>query len=432
MHFSFETFQEQIPDWKQRLDYIVETMKDLSRQTDPEAMVREYTQRLRRILPVDRYLSLSRRGHVYPEFRVTRDSLRTDDINPWRDKHLQPLLRGGVLAELLYDDEPRVINDLEYGPDDPCVPYLQGMRSIMIIPHYDQGVALNAAILMRKEPNAFQPESLPEQVWLSNLFGRVTYNLVLNEELNRAKKAIEEELRVVADIQRSLLPAALPQIPRLGLAARYQTSRIAGGDYYDIFSLPGGQWGLLIADVSGHGTPSAVIMAITHALAHSYNGSPIPPSRLLGYVNRHLARRYTADNGSFVTAFYGIFDPATLTFEYSSAGHNPPRLKRCSDGRVLSLDQARGLPLGIFEDHDYTQARLQLVPDDQIIFYTDGIIEAVNREGVAYGVERLDRVISLCQLNADDIITALLSDLERFTDGLPADDDRTLLVAKVG
>lgn len=431
MEPTFTAFRESIPDWKDRLDFVVETMRDMSRQQDPEAMVNAYGARIRRLMPLDRFISLSRRGLQSPWLRITRDSLRSESLNPWRDRDRLPLIQRGILAELLYGGEPKLIDDLVVAQDDPGAAFLDGMRSVMVIPHYDNGEATNMVLLMRKEPRAFSREALPEQVWLSNLFGRVTYTLVLSDELKRAYASIEEELKVVASIQRSLLPAKLPKIPNLDLAASYQTSRLAGGDYYDVFPLPGNRWGLLIADVSGHGTPSAVMMAITHALAHTYNGEPIPPSRLLEFVNEHLVNRYTSDSGTFVTAFYGIFDPATRTFVYSSAGHNPPRVKRCADGSIFSLEEAGGLPLGLFESQEYDQAVVDLMPGDQIILYTDGITEATNPAGEQYGLDRLDRAISGCQETADDLIQVILSRLDKFTDGHPAEDDRTLLVAKV-
>ena len=126
----------------------------------------------------------------------------------------------------------------------------------------------------------------------------------------QAYEIVERELKVVADIQRSLLPQVLPKIPTLELAAYYRTSRWAGGDYYDFFPLPDGRWGILIADVSGHGTPAAVMMAITHSLAHSLPGPADPPAAMLGHVNRQLSNRYTTSNEVFVTAFYGVYDPA--------------------------------------------------------------------------------------------------------------------------
>src|SRR5690606_15363426 len=97
-----------------------------------------------------------------------------------------PLIDGGLLAELIYDDEPRIINDLQVDPADPAAPYLEGMRSLMALPNYDGGVALNMVIALRAEPDAFDPETLPERVWMSNLFGRATNTLVLKEELRRA------------------------------------------------------------------------------------------------------------------------------------------------------------------------------------------------------------------------------------------------------
>src|SRR5262249_57089037 len=140
---------------------------------------------------------------------------------------------------------------------------------------------------------------------VSKVCGRATHNVVVEEELRMAYNAVDREMRIVADIQRSLLPEKLPKIPTLDLAASYQTSRQAGGDYYDFFPLPDGKWGILIADVSGHGTPAAVLMAVTHSLAHTYPGPPTPPSAMLDYVNGKLADLYTGSGDTFVTAFYG-------------------------------------------------------------------------------------------------------------------------------
>ena len=135
-------------------------------------------------------------------------------------------------------------------------------------------------VTMMEEPGAFDPEQFPERFWISSLFGRATQTLVLNDELKRAYEIVERELKVVADIQRSLLPRDLPAIPGWSWRRHYQTSQWAGGDYYDFFELPDGRWGFLIADVSGHGTPAAVMMAILHSLAHGHPGHPEPPSAL--------------------------------------------------------------------------------------------------------------------------------------------------------
>lgn len=414
-----------------RLEAVVAMMREMSNQTDPQAMVRDYGARMRELIPSDAFIGLSRRDLTAPSYRITRYSGWEAEINPWTERDRLPLLQGGLLGELIYGDVPRILNDVHIDPSDPAASYLDGVRSIMAIPNYDRGAALNMTIRLSHQPNTFDPDPFPEHVWMSNLFGRATQNLVLSEELKRAYEVVERELRVVADIQRSLLPKTMPQIPNLQLAAYYQTSRWAGGDYYDFFPLPDGRWGVMIADVSGHGAPAAVMMAITHSIAHALPGQPDPPGRMLEYLNDRLCSAYTADNEAFVTAFFGIYDPKTREFRYACAGHNPPRWKRCRDGTIASLNSVNGLPLGLFPCQIYAENVEALIPGDQIIFYTDGITEATNPAGQMFGQYRLDLVLENCHLSADGLIQAVLAALETFTQGVPAADDQTILVAKV-
>jgi sigma-B regulation protein RsbU (phosphoserine phosphatase) len=217
----------------------------------------------------------------------------------------------------------------------------------------------------------------------------------------------------------------------MALAAYYQTSHRAGGDYYDFFPLGDGRWGLFIADVSGHGTPAAVLMAVTHTLAHSYCGPGDPPGRLLEYVNQHLSARYTGPSDSFVTAFYGIYNPADRSLNYACAGHNPPRLKRCVDGSLALLDKVHDLPLGINPTEKYSSTTYHLVPGDQLVLYTDGITEAYNPKGELFGLGRMDKLLENCSVTASDLLKSVLAAVDEFTEGRPADDDRTVLVAKI-
>jgi sigma-B regulation protein RsbU (phosphoserine phosphatase) len=418
-------------EWQARMRFIVQTMREMSLQVDPQEMVRTYGARMRQIMPADRWISLSRRDLDAPRFRITRSSTWKQVVNPWQDGAQLPILEGGLLGTLIYGDEPRVIDDVQVAEDDPAYEYLAGPRSLMAVPLFDQGVALNMVVLMRNEPAAFDRAGFPEWVWLSNLFGRATHNLVLAGQLRQAYNHAERELKVVADIQRSLLPRTTPAIPGLGLAAYYQTSKRAGGDYYDFFPLPDGRWGILIADVSGHGTPAAVMMAIMHSLAHNLPGPPDPPAMLLKHVNEHFATRYTSEGEAFVTAFYGIYDPARRELTYASAGHNPPRLKRCEDGSVHALDGVGNLPLGLFPGQEYEQATLRLRPGDQIVFYTDGITEARNDAGEMFGPGRLDEALENCHLDAQGLIETVLATLKEFTGDQPPGDDQTVVVAKV-
>jgi sigma-B regulation protein RsbU (phosphoserine phosphatase) len=417
--------------WEQRMEFIVNTMREMSEQTDPQLMVSTYNKRMRQMIPADGWMSLSRRDLRKPEYKITRSHLWGTQHNPWKTPAKLPRFDRGLLSELIYKEEPTLIDDIEIPPDDPAAEYMQGMRSVVAIPLFDKGVSLNMQIVMRKEPNSFSRERLPEHVWMANLFGRATHNLVLSQEVKKAYDVMEKELQVVADIQRSLLPQALPDIPTLELAAHYQTSQRAGGDYYDFFPVDGGKWGILIADVSGHGTPAAVLMAVTHSIAHTADGEPDPPSKLMRFVNKHLAARYTNGTGTFVTAFYGIYDPSTRRLTYCRAGHPPPRIKRANNTRIDLLDGANNIPLGIDGDEPYCDDVETLYPGDVMVFYTDGIVEARNRHSELFDTSRLDDVIKACACDPESIIRRTMLAVEAFTDDAAPMDDQTLLVAKV-
>lgn len=424
-------FELESGDWQQRMSLVVETLREMSEHTEPAAMVRSYGARMRNLLATDRMVAVSRRDLPPPQYRITRSSLWKDDVNPWLEPQKLPLLKSGLLGELLYADKPQLLDDVRVPADDPAAEYFDGMRSLISLPLFDKGIATNMVVFMRRAPGAFDPESFPQWVLMTGLFGRATSSLVVSVQLAAAYATTDRELQTIADIQRSLLPSELPKIDTMELAAYYQTSRRAGGDYYDFFPLEDGQWGILIADVSGHGTPAAVMMAITHSIAHTMPGPPTPPCRLLDNLNKQLIRHYTRNSGTFVTAFYGIYDARTRMLRYANAGHNPPRLKRCDDGSMASLDGAGSFPLGITADVTYEEATLQLRPGDQIVFYTDGITEAQNAAGEMFGEARLDDVLGACRPGAQQLIDAVLESVAAFSNGRPADDDRTVLVAKV-
>lgn len=243
--------------------------------------------------------------------------------------------------------------------------------------------------------------------------------------------AADRDRAGVAEIQAALLPSAPPRIATLDLAVHYQAVQQAGGDYYDFFRLADGRWGILMADVSGHGTRAAVFMAITHALAHSYPCSDASPGGMLEFLNRHLANRYTGDSGTFVTAFYAVYDPVTRELAYARAGHPPPRLKNCEDGRLLVLAGEPGLPLGILPDQHYRDTSVGLRPCDQLVLFTDGITEAASPRGERFGSDRLDGLLRPCHRDANALLGSVLRALDRFTGERPMEDDRTLLVARI-
>ena len=435
-----------------RLRLAVDAVRRISMSDDTNSMVRDFEARTRWQMASDRWLAVSRRGLNAGWYRITRNTEWTNPPDPWLEPHRLPVHQGGLLAELVYSDTPSVINNLaeRLSPEDPAWPYLSTAGSMMVIHHFDQGEGLNMAVMLKAEPEAFTAEILPEQILVHNLFGRVVKVQLLKDQLRRANEELDRELQVVGQLQRSLLPARLPAIPGLELAASYETARRAGGDYYDVFPLRDGRWGLLIADVSGHGTPAAVLMSVMHAIAHGFPGPHEPAGGLLEYVNERLVNVYTNNTGNFVTAFYAVFDPGTRTLTYANAGHPPPRiLRRCGTSpdrgqdepgaadsptsrTIGGLNGPAGPPLGVIAGLSYQHATTTLGADDVLVLYTDGITEMMNSTRDLYGTDRLDWVIAerSADCTARHLIEAILASVVDHGQGQPLADDQTLLVLR--
>ena len=419
--------------WREELAIIDRTMKAISDIHDPEELVTVYWDNIGELIKIENYVSVSRRGIEPPDYLVTRSSRFTESINPWTERDRLPKLTGGILGEIAYADQPVVIDDLSarLSKDDPAYFYLEGFESLVALPQYDANQAMNVTSMLFKKGQGIDEGMIPMLHWQSGLFGRGTQNLVLRNQLADVLATLDKEMQAVGEIQKTLLPETLPSIPGFEVAAYYQTSARAGGDYYDFFNLDDGTYGLFIADVSGHGTPAAVLMAITHAIAHAKPSAHTPPDKLLKYLNDRLTHAYTRA-GTFVTAFYAILDPKTHTLTYARAGHNPPRLVR--NGCVLPIDGEGGLPLGIVCDATYSQATLQLQAGDKLLLYTDGITEAMaptNGEGsrALFGTERLDALLLECgSRSADECISQIREAVTSFSKNAMPGDDQTLIM----
>jgi sigma-B regulation protein RsbU (phosphoserine phosphatase) len=409
-----------------RLDRLDALVRELSAQDDPDRLVRVFGRHADLLAPRDGLVTVSRRDLDPPWYRVTRSSRWREAVNPWTETHRLPKYDRGMLGELLYAGRPLILNRLEVHADDPARELLDGMGALACAPGYDHGRALNMVMLLRREPDSFSASDLETLLLNANLLGRAVNNLLLAQELQELNRALAREQEQVGRMQRHFLPARLPQIDGLELAASYVTSSRAGGDYYDVLALPEEQWGLFMADVSGHGTPAAVVVAMIHTLLHAFPGPLLPPMRVLSHVNRHLLA--VAPEGMFATAFYGVYDPVYRRLRYASAGHPPPLLRR-STGRIEEVFCTAGLPLGIAGDESWMECEVALERGDALVLYTDGIPDGMNARGEPFGRSRLDEVLRLGPARARPLVEHIERHYRMFCNGTPPQDDRTLLAA---
>jgi sigma-B regulation protein RsbU (phosphoserine phosphatase) len=248
------------------------------------------------------------------------------------------------------------------------------------------------------------------------------------ERTTAERERYQRELEIAHDIQQSFLPASCPVVPGVQLAAVNRPAREVGGDFYDFIPLSGGRLGLVVADVSDKGVPAALFMALSRSLVRAYSlGAPTVLDAL------HDANAFIASDSRsamFVTLFYAVLDPATMVLSYINAGHNPPILINGTDHQVVLL-RARGIALGVIEEIELEERKVQLEQGSLVVLYTDGITEAFNPDHKCYGEARLvEQVRQQVDLPADALVARIIEDVKDFAAGAPQSDDITLMVLK--
>ena len=240
------------------------------------------------------------------------------------------------------------------------------------------------------------------------------------------KGRMERELQMAREVQASLLPRQTPQLPGWEFAAFWQPARQVAGDFYDF--IPGERLGLVIADVSDKGMPAALFMALVRSIVRASVAQALAPAQEISQANRLIC----ADslNSMFVTLFYAQLDPAAGELVYVNAGHNPPLLLRAGRGELIELTRT-GMVLGLFDTVRYDQRSVQLDSGDLLLLYTDGVTDALDEQGQAFGIERVRRlIVQHRNATAAELSSALDRAVTEFSGAAAHFDDITVLVAK--
>jgi len=260
---------------------------------------------------------------------------------------------------------------------------------------------------------------------------RVRSHILLREaraQLAAQLLALNNELEMARQIQLSILPHSIPQPPGLEIAARFFPMTSVAGDFYDFIQIDDKHLGILIADVSGHGLPSALIASMLQVALTGQTGHASEPAKVLAGLNRALCGKFTHN---FVTAAYVYVDVEKNLMRYAGAGHPPVLQWRNSTGKTTKVLE-NGLVLGMFEEAIYEALEFPLEVGDRYVLYTDGVPEAANPSEEQFGVDRFMHFIeNNTHLGADQFVETFMAELSRWS-GQTADqwqqDDITLLV----
>jgi sigma-B regulation protein RsbU (phosphoserine phosphatase) len=421
-------------------------LTDLSEQartfTETEPLLRTITERIGQALHVERISFLLRQGKLFqlqyaegipegvdvslPENSSTMRALAIDR-SPKRvfREHPDPWLALAAPAEVSVLDRldaelllplpgrSSLIGVMALGPKRSEEPYSRSDRRLLSSVALQTGLAIENSALVHH----------------------------LAEE-SAQRQRIDREIEIARQVQERLLPQIYPLVKGIDFAGYSRTAQEVGGDYYDFIDLDNGKLGIAIGDVSGKGISSALLMASIRAALHglTFSGT-LSLARLIEGLNRIIYDSSTSNR--FVTFFFGEYDPSARTLDYVNAGHNAPVLLRpavpgqdsfCSSDSPCMVQRLEtgGPVLGIFTDVQYEQGQLQLQPYDVLIGYTDGISEAMTTAYEEWGEERLIAAAKMStHRSAQEIVTAVVQRVDRFTAGAEQNDDLSLVVLKV-
>ena len=267
---------------------------------------------------------------------------------------------------------------------------------------------------------------------LEEVLARIQTHLHLRQlrrSLEVANRKMAHELEMAAKMQNNFFPHELPELTGYELSATLKPARETSGDFYDVFELQGGYYGILIADVVDKGVAAALFMVLSWSLLRTYAREyPHQPEKVFEAVNQRLLQ----DTGGeqYVTAFYGVLNPHTGEMFYSNAGHLPPLQLSRADGSLQKLERT-GVPLGIFEEQTWTCGKTTLLPGEILVCYTDGVLDAQNMQGEFFDMDRLLTAIrKRSEMAARQVQAGILSDIAGYMEDAEQFDDIALIVLR--
>ncbi len=269
---------------------------------------------------------------------------------------------------------------------------------------------------------------------MAGSFNKMSESIVSLMQQVTEKQRLDKEIEIAREVQSKLFPQKLPSIKNFQLAAACLPARQVSGDYYDFIPLGANAFDVVIGDISGKGISAALLMAsLQSSIRTIISYQTLGPNRdasvakSVSDVNRQLYLQTSPDK--FATLVLSRFDAEKLTVTYCNAGHNPPLV--ISDHSIRHLSKG-GMVAGLFEDPEYDEETLQLKPDDMVVYYTDGIVEAENPNGEQYGEDRLaELLIANAFLTADDLQALILDQLSCWVAGGDQRDDMTVVIVKM-
>jgi serine phosphatase RsbU (regulator of sigma subunit) len=248
-----------------------------------------------------------------------------------------------------------------------------------------------------------------------------------------SKLRMEKDLSVARDVQMSMLPSSCPEVEGYQIAASSTPAREVSGDFFDFIDIDDGKMGFVIADVTGKSVSGALVMTASKSVFRLLSEDQLSVGEIMVRANRQIKKDITKAKGMFVALLYAVLNMEDKTMGMCSAGQTQPIILSGKTGEAELIEtEGDAFPLGIIDDPDYQETMLQLNSGDMIIFYTDGVVEAMNKKEKMYGFERFIEVIKANRgQDVDTFMENLIEDINSFVGKAEQHDDLTIVVIKV-
>ncbi|MFH1278612.1 MAG: GAF domain-containing SpoIIE family protein phosphatase [Candidatus Eisenbacteria bacterium] len=297
---------------------------------------------------------------------------------------------GSFLRAVIDGGVPLLINDGAESDRIDTRGVKVNIRSLLAVPLVTPVHALGAILIVNTDRDALDAAHSEVLATIANLASGAIDNALLYKKALETER-ISAEMQLARRIQQSLLPLGPPELDGVQLEGWSIACSETGGDYYDFIDMGEGKTGIVIGDATGHGMGAALMMFIVRSILHALLTKSRDLVDIVSTMNT-MVERDTQDD-RFMTFFFGVLDRKCRRLVYTSAGHDPAILYRPGEGKFTELEST-GAPLGIVGGAEYPAEEIILKPGDCLLFGTDGIWEARNPEGEAYGLERLRRIIA--------------------------------------
>src|SRR5713226_1807337 len=335
-----------------------------------------------------------------------------------------PLGRG-LVGEAAQTKQAILVPDVTKDPR-----YIEGnpeTRSELAVPLIYKDKVIGVLDLEHTRRGFFTDEHRRTVTTLAAQVAIAIENARLYEQIARQERRLERVLSLARELQMRLLPQTLPKLAHLELAAKFSPARAIGGDLYDFIPYSLSRLGIVIGDVSGEGAPAAIYAALVSGILRSHAPIEPGPAEMLSAVNLSLAERRI--EAQFVSLIYALWDDEQRTLLVANSGL--PRPVYLHDGKIEVIE-ATGLPLGLFDDADYDEFQFKMKPGDLFVFFSDGILDARNRQGELFGRGRVEKIIAECAgQSADCIVDSLFKAAAEYSAGVATFDDQTVVAIMV-